>query len=49
MRKEDLSIDTTFSPCQFSLDNTFKRTVSRDLDEQKVYKSTEPNEKMNLL
>jgi hypothetical protein len=25
MRKEDLSIDTTFDPFQFSLDNTFKQ------------------------
>ncbi len=24
MRKEDLSIDTTFDPCQFSLDSIFR-------------------------
>ncbi len=31
MRKEDLSIDTTFDPCWFSLDYTFKGTVQRKL------------------
>jgi hypothetical protein len=25
MRKEDLSTDTTFDPCRFSLDYTFKK------------------------
>jgi hypothetical protein len=29
MRKEDLSIDATFDPCQFSLDSTFKHNLEK--------------------
>jgi hypothetical protein len=28
MQKEDLSIDTTFVPWQFSLDSTFKKNIT---------------------
>ncbi len=32
MRKEDFSIDSTFDPCWFSLDYTFKRQSRQILD-----------------
>jgi hypothetical protein len=31
MQKEDLLIDITFNPCQFSLDSPFKGIVQQDL------------------